>query len=203
MNNLVFTLTGKAGCGKDVCAEMIGSYCEYLDMKPLKLAYADNLKMICARNFGYNDKENDRHILQEFGSKVRGIEQDFWVHQVFNTIDCLRNEFDVFIVSDARHENELQPKPYTLSYPIINIYIKRDFDTKLSDVEYSHESENMANNPDLSNFHYVVDNNGKLEDTYMQIIDIINDVILKREKLLNEQRGIIDMDSLEEGVAID
>lgn len=203
MNNLIFTLTSPAGGGKDVCGEMIASYCEHLELKPFRLAYGDFVKILCARNFGYESKDTDRHILQEFGTQVREIEKDFWVRQVMNTVDMLRNTYDVFIIPDARYENEMQPSPYKLSYPFINVYVKRDFDTKLGDSEYSHESEAMANNPDLSKFHYVIDNNGSLESTYMQIADMINDVIVKREKLLNEQRGIIDMSSLEEGVEID
>ena len=202
VNNLVFTFTSPAGGGKDVCAEMLASYCEHLEMKALKMAYADNLKMLCARNFGYGDKKSDRYILQEFGTQVREIEKDFWVRQVMTTVDCLRDLFEVFIISDARYENEMQPKPYNLLYPIVNVYVKRDFDTSLSDEEYSHESEDMANNPDLSKFHYVIDNNGSLEDTYAQIIDMVNDVLIKREKLLDEQRGI-DTSLPEEGVDID
>lgn len=191
MKNLVFTLTSPAGGGKDLCAEMIADYCKSLDLKPFKLAYGDMVKVLCARNFGYVNKENDRHILQEFGSRVRGIEKDFWVRQVMTTIDMLRNEYDVFIISDARHENEMSLFPYNLYYPMINIYVKRDFETSLNDSEYSHESEVIANNPDLSKFHYVIDNNGSLENTYMQITYIVNDAVVKQSKLLDEQRNLV------------
>lgn len=199
MNNLVFTLTSPAGGGKDLCAEMISAYCNEIELSSFKLAYADYLKVLCARNFGFKDKETDRHILQEFGSLVRSIEKDFWVRTVMETVDMLHAVYDVFIIPDARHENEMSLFPYNLSYPMINVYVKRDFETSLSEDEYNHESEAIANNPDLSKFHYVIDNNGSLEDTYRQVIDMVNDVVTKHAQMLDEQHNLVDsaMDDLE------
>ena len=191
MNNIIFTLSGDAQAGKDTCAEMIKMYCNNIDLSCFKLAFADPVKYHCARNFGYADKSKDRHILQEFGAKVRSIEEDFWVRQTYTTIDMLRDEFDVFVISDCRYENEMHPYPFALCYPIINIYVKRDFESPLSEAEYNHESEAMAHNADLSKFHYVIDNNGTLEETYKQVADIVNDVIDKQLDFLNKQRKII------------
>ena len=196
-HNLIFTLSGAAQAGKDTCAEMIKIYCNNIDLSCFKLAFADPVKYHCARNFGYEDKETGRHILQDFGTKVRGIEKDFWMRQTFITIDMLRSLYDVFVISDCRYENEMQPYPFSLCYPIINIYVKRDFDTPLGVDEYNHESEAMAHNPDLSKFHYVIDNNGSLDDTYNQIANIVNDVIDKQLKFLNEQRKISEELALE------
>lgn len=191
-NNLVFTLSGKAGSGKDVCAEMIKMYCTELEMTTFKLAFADAVKTHCMRNFGYMSKDTDRHILQDFGTKIRSIEKDYWVREVYTAIDAFRSLFDVFVISDARYENEMNPFPYRLLYPIINVYVKRDFETKLGTTEYNHESEEMANNPDLDKFHYVIDNNGTLEETYIQIKEMIDDVIVRKYQFLEEQRGFLE-----------
>ena len=71
----------------------------------------------------------------------------------------------------------------------------------MGDDEYNHESEAMAHNPDLSKFHYIIDNNGSYEDTYKQIIDIVNDVIEKQLNFLKYQQGLVEIDALESGEA--
>lgn len=187
-NNLVFTCSGKFGSGKDTVAEMIKQYCESIDMSVFKLAFADSLKMHCIRNFGYENKDTDRHILQDFGTKVREIEPDFWARQVYTTIDAFRTMFDVFVISDARYKNELRLFPFALLYPVVNIYVARDVE---DDEARQHESEDLANNPNLEeDFHYVIDNNGTLEETYKQVVDMVNDVLVRRYDFLNEQRSI-------------
>ena len=186
----MITISGKFGSGKDVVAEMIKQYCESIDMSTFKLAFADSLKMHCARNFGYENKDTDRHILQEFGTKVREIEKDFWARQVYITIDAFRSMFDVFVISDARYDNELRLFPFNLCYPIVNLYVVRDVE---DNEDRQHESEELANNPDLSKFHYVIDNNGTLEETYKQVVNIVNEVLLKKYDFLNEQRGLAEV----------
>ena len=198
-HNLVFTLSGEAQAGKDTIAQMIKMYCERIDLKCFNLAFADAVKYHCARNFGYADKTTGRHILQDFGTKIRSVEKDFWARQVYTTIDAFRTLFDVFVISDARYENELQLYPFSLCYPIINIYVKRDFDTPLGDQEYNHESESMAHNPDLEKFHYIIDNNGTLEETYEQVVMVVSDVIDKQLEFLKSQRGIMEELSTEVG----
>lgn len=188
MDNLVFACSGKFGSGKDTVAEMIKQYCESIDMSVFKLAFADSLKMHCIRNFGYENKDTDRHILQDFGTKVREIEPDFWARQVYTTIDAFRTMFDVFVISDARYKNELRLFPFALLYPVVNIYVARDVE---DDEARQHESEDLANNPNLEeDFHYVIDNNGTLEETYKQVVDMVNDVLVRRYDFLNEQRSI-------------
>lgn len=183
-NNLVFTCSGKFGSGKDTVAEMIKQYCESIDMSVFKLAFADSLKMHCIRNFGYENKDTDRHILQDFGTKVREIEPDFWARQVYTTIDAFRTMFDVFVISDARYKNELRLFPFALLYPVVNIYVARDVE---DDEARQHESEDLANNPNLEeDFHYVIDNNGTLAETYKQVVDMVNDVLVRRYDFLNE-----------------
>jgi hypothetical protein len=183
-------MTARAQAGKDTVAQMIKMYCEEMGLNVLCLAYADYLKMIAARNFTYSDKESDRAILQEFGQKVRDIDEKFWVDTVWHTIDVLNDEYDVFIISDARHPNELQPFPYNLSYPTVNIYINRDFESPLSENEQLHESEKMATNPNFDDFHYVIDNNGTIDELYKKVVDVVSDAIAIKENLLLEQRGL-------------
>lgn len=184
---IIFTLSGKAGAGKDTIGIMIKKYLQELDMQALSISYADYLKTICARNFGFTDKSTQRKLLQEFGTRVRELEPDFWVLTVFHTFDVLRDDFDAFVVSDARYKNELQPFPYNCYYPIVNIFVKRDINNGLSDDELKHESEELAIHPNFDeDFHYVIDNNGTLEETYSQVCEVVNDVLMLKTKFIHD-----------------
>lgn len=180
-DNVVVTLTGKAGSGKDLVGQMIKKYLDELGMSGFTIAFADQLKDHCVRNFGYVDKDKDRKILQDFGTRVREIEPDFWALQVYHTIDAFRSMFDWFIITDARYKNELSLFPYNIAYPIVNIYVKRDVDSGLTDEEKAHESEQLATNPNLAqDFHYTIDNNGTIEETYKQVVEIVNSVLMQK-----------------------
>lgn len=167
---IVITLTGKARSGKDTVAQMVVDWCKKNNKAPFTLAYADQLKNMVSRNFNYSEdnKEEGRHYLQEFGDLVRGIEEDYFVHHVWHTIDLLKNNYDVFVITDTRYENELRPFPYNLMYPIFNVYVDRDTN-ELGDKEKSHISEHMATNPNLEKFQVTIDNNGTLEDSAKQV----------------------------------
>ena len=168
----VFQFTGTMNCGKDTCAKLLKELLEEKGLKVLCLNYADFLKAICTRNFGYDDskKEEGRKILQDFGTLVKEKERDFWIHTVFHFFDLMRFDYDAFIIADCRYEEEMQPKPYTFTYPVINIYVNRDVD--VNEEYLKHKSEELANKHDTSNFHWIVDNNGSLEETKSQLNDM-------------------------------
>lgn len=191
MNNVVFTLTGLSGAGKDVVADMIKEEFNKVGKTTFKLAYADYLKSVAARNFNYdyNSKEKDRNILQNFGTIVRETEKDFWVHIVWQTIDAFRSLANVFVISDARYENELEPKPYNLSYPVFNVYIIGNPErSHIGIQEANHESESLAREPNYNKFHFTIDNSGTLEETRGQVVEMIKIVNDMWEQRLKEQR---------------
>lgn len=178
MNNIVFSLSGKAQSGKDTVAEMIKMILqEKFEKSTLVLAYADYLKVICARNFGFQDKFKNRKTLQEFGSKVRAEDENFWMSTTWYTIDRLRSLFDIFVISDTRYENELNPYPWNITYPCIKIFIKREDTGVLDDIERQHESESLATNADMSVFDYIINNNGTLENLYEEVLKIVYEVM--------------------------
>ena len=77
------------------------------------------------------------------------------------------------------------PFPYNAYYPIVNIYVKRDVDSGLTDEEKAHESEQLATNPNLAkDFHYTIDNNGTIEETYKQVIEIVNSVLMQKAEFM-------------------
>lgn len=202
-NPIVFTMSGKAGSGKDTSAEIM---CQYLEDKynlsVLKLAYADFLKVICARNFGYDesDKVKSRNILQYFGTDIcRTVNPRIWVDTVWHLIDSVRNVYDVIIITDARYDNELSPSPYYLSYPIINVLINRDRPSDVIDEEgKQHSSEELANQPDITKFHFIVDNNQNIEYLANQLHEMIETIIRIDNRILEIQRTHKTDDKIDE-----
>ena len=160
-------------------------------MKVLCLNYADFLKVICARNFGYNDqkKEIGRKTLQDFGTKVREKEKDFWIHTVFHFFDLMRFDYDAFIIADCRYPNELQPRPYIFTYPILNIYVARNFNEDLKNID--HESENMAKDFDEDMYHWIINNNGSIDDTRRQLEEMFDCYEpLRKERMVGQMLAI-------------
>lgn len=191
---IVITLTSVAHGGKDTVADMMKEYAEQNDQSVLILSYAMLLKAICTRNFDYSDsdKEAGRHILQDFGDTMRGLDEDFFVSHVWHTIDLLRDKYDMFVISDARYDNELGKFPYTAVYPTYNVLITRDnFDNGLGKTEREHSSEQLATNPQYGNFHCVIDNSGNLDNTYEQVKETL-------ETIWSNQAAILDIDGVDE-----
>lgn len=166
-DNIVMTFTGMAHGGKDTSVNFVKEEFEKNGKRVFCLAFGDYVKTLCARNFGYNEeyKEDYRDLLQQFGTDiVRNIEEDFWVRIVFTTIDMLRGLYDVFLISDARFVNELQPSPWRIGYPIFNVLIKKDMPPDLVGDQNNHVSESLANNPSDDLFHVIINNNETLEE---------------------------------------
>ena len=183
----VFQFTGTMHSGKDTCAALLKGILEERGMRVLCLNYADFLKAICTRNFGYNDnnKEKGREILQNFGTKVREKEKDFWIHTVFHFFDLMRFDYDAFIIADCRYENELQPSPYIFTYPIVNIYVARKVEENLKNID--HESESMSRNFDEDMYHWIVNNNGSIDNTREQLVEMIEYFEPLRERKMASQ----------------
>lgn len=164
---IVMTFSGLAHSGKDTSVEFIKEEFEKEGKRVFCLAFGDYLKSLCRRNFGYdeNNKEEYRDMLQNFGTDVvRAIEEDFWVRIVYSTIDLLRDIYDVFLISDARFLNELQPFPWHIGYPIFNVLVQRGIGPELTDEQNKHSSESLASDPPDDLFHIVIHNDKTMDD---------------------------------------
>jgi hypothetical protein len=143
---------------------------------------------------------------------VRYLEQDFWVHIVFHTIDllaktrtkedmeeiiknednaefCKREEmkYDAFIITDARFENELQPKPYVFAYDVFNIKIDgHHTKSRISDEQLEHESEKMAQYKPNREYMITIHNDRTLQDLKEACNEVADVLIDQREKRFNK-----------------
>ena len=191
---IVFTFSGVMHSGKDTCAKMMINELLKQGKRVLWVNYADFLKAVCTRNFGYdeNNKEETRHIVQVFGTVVRSRDERFWVDTVCHLFNVLRHDYDAFIIGDVRYENEMKPYPYSLSYPFFNIFVQRDLDQNIDQQSLSHESEEMNLKPDLEKYHFIINNNGTLSETEVQVKQIVEICFDVKQKFLDQQRGITD-----------
>jgi len=162
----IITFSGRARSGKNLSASLIRKGLEKKGVRCFEAAFADWLKCLVAKNFDYDeDKKSEyRTLLQEFGTdKVRLIDKDFWVKIVSMTIDLLKDEYDVFLLTDARFENELDHTVFSHEHQIYNVLVKRDGFHDLTRKQERHSSEQLAErDPDL--FDCVIRNDGNLED---------------------------------------
>lgn len=201
---IVVTFTGQSGAGKDTCASFCKKYFEKHDKRCLELHYADLLKSIIKNN----DFEGSyREQMQYFGTDVvRAIEPNFWVEQTWHTIDLLgrRREddyfdsddnlldyekeekkalehlkYDVFLIPDARFENELKPKYHDLNNFIVNVKVNRDnpSDKRITEQERQHESEQLSINYSDENFDVVITNNKDLAHLEESCEYVVNKIL--------------------------
>ena len=154
----IITISGGARHGKDTTGDLIRRELVGMKKRVVVLAFADYLKFIAGKYFGYKgdahkDEPGQRELLQRLGSEVgRKYNEDVWVDVVKIFLDAFKDEFDVAIVTDARFSNECNMLKGT--YNVINLkVIRRNFDNQLGDKKY-HVSETALN---FFEFDHVID----------------------------------------------
>lgn len=165
----IITFTGRAGCGKDETTKAIKAELESRGKKVLWLAYGDYIKAVCARNWGYDEteKEKHRHKLIEFGTEeVRECDEYAWIKVVFVLINALGGMYDYYLISDARFGEEADCIQFSTNPcdHVINVFVERDHLTPLDNANYHHKTELMANNPEYDKYDMVIQNTGTLDE---------------------------------------
>lgn len=164
---MILPIAGKAGHGKDTFAVMLKEELEKLNKRVLILHYADYVKMCASLYYGWDGKKDEkgRSLLQWLGTDfVRSYDSNFWVDTVIRLISVFQNEFDVFLIPDARMLNEIM-LPYDDCW---DICIKRfnedgtDYRNPLmTEEQLRHESETALD--DYSFSFYISSTSGDFE----------------------------------------
>ena len=168
---MIIGLTGRAGAGKDTVADYL---VENYGFK--KLSFASTLKeMLAVAGFpepaNRDDKEKKvegfdftwREAAQKLGTEwARGLDKDFWLKVLGNKIKIGVD----YVISDVRFDNEAEFLDYNYEGWIINI-VGRQVD--LGD-NASHPSEKGVKD---SAIHYVLNNDGTIQDMKTNVDDII------------------------------
>lgn len=136
--------SGRARHGKDSSAEIIKDNLEAKGYKVLITHYADLLKFICKKFFGWNGEKDDagRTLLQQVGTNcIREQDPDYWVDFVTNLVRMFPNKWDFVIVGDVRFPNELS-RISDAGFPATHVRIVRpDFESLLTEEQKNHPSE--------------------------------------------------------------
>lgn len=142
----IIALTGHAKTGKDTFALKLQR--KLGQDKVFIAAFADNLKSIASRNFGYRGvkDEADRQILQTTGDKFRSLQSDFFIAPMVSMMDaCEKLGYKYFVITDMRLPNEYYGiRAMTAWWPLFNfrlIRLRRYYDNGLSETSKQHATE--------------------------------------------------------------
>lgn len=140
----VLLFSGKAEHGKTLAGTFMQGILEDEGWKVLRLAYADYLKFVAKKYFGWNGKkdEDGRRILQELGTDIiRKKYPQFWADTVAKLVWVLADEFDYAIIDDCRFPDEVTIwQNYDIDNLLVRV-IRPDHVSKLTQEQLQHPSE--------------------------------------------------------------
>jgi len=188
---MIISITGKIGSGKDTIADIIMQYTPYHDWEIKKFAgklkdIAEILSGVPKINFEDQEfKKQDmgpnwgmtyRDLLQRLGTEAmrNGLHENVWVNALFADyhFNIEKDEqMPNWLITDCRFPNELEA---VKTHKGITIKVIRDSGNT---VGTTHASETALD--DYTEWDYVVDNNGSIEDLKTQVFSI-----LEKESLL-------------------
>jgi hypothetical protein len=163
-NNLkVCCISAKARHGKDTAAEIMAEYLEKQGYKVLIVHFADLLKFICTKFFGWDGAKDEkgRTLLQYVGTDRIGAKNpDFWAKFIVEVLKIFEEEWDFVLIPDCRY-----PIEYTTVEKAFNTVLLRverpEFDNGLTTEQKKHPSETAMDNYCYDALLY---NDGSLED---------------------------------------
>ena len=188
-NMAIISISGKIGSGKDTIADIIMQYTPYHRWQVKKFAgklkdIAEILTGVPKINFEDQEfKQQDmgpewgmtyRDLLQKLGTEAMrsGLHKNVWVNALFADFNIDEDEqIHYWIITDSRFPNELAA---VKKHNGITIKVIRDSGNTIG---ITHTSETALDN--YTEWDYVIDNNGTLEELKTQVLSI-----LEKESLL-------------------
>ena len=105
----VYLIHARAQSGKDTAASYMKQYYEQRGKRVIIIAFADYVKYVLEK---YYNTPHERTVeyrtrIQEFATdQVRSYNPNFWVYTVAELLYCIRDDFDIAIIPDARFPRE-------------------------------------------------------------------------------------------------
>ncbi len=170
----VIMICGKARSGKDTLADFIINHLE--NKKPCKVQIGQYIKYYAMKYFGWDGEEETkpRDLLIHLGTDIirNKIDQNFHINRLVQDLEVLSYFYDTFIVSDVRFPVEIE-KVKEKYDEVVTIKISRDSE-ELNQSQKSNITETALDN--YTDYDYVIDNNGTLEELEQKAVDIIKEV---------------------------
>lgn len=145
----IICISGHAGAGKDFFASILSAELTKRDYKTLICHYADLVKYICEKFFGWNGLKDvsGRTLLQKVGTDiVRQKEPNYWVDFLCDIFTFFPDEWDYIIIPDLRFPNEFTRIRERITPNVISVLVHREKEPeeiihKLTDKQKDHPSE--------------------------------------------------------------
>lgn len=146
---------------KHITSEITGS--------PLDDFYTQEGKNVYLEDFGATNGE----MLQKVGTALKAVDENIWVKHLMKKYNPDKN----WIICDLRYYNELDACKEKGSI-LVNIQgdPKGTRANSLRDLKHSSETELLT----FTNWDYVIDNNGSLDDLRNSAIDMVADIMKKK-----------------------
>lgn len=175
----LFVIFGKARSGKNTVATLLKENLTKYNYKPCIMHITEPLYSYARNYFNWDETKDEkpRAFLQKMGIDI--IEKNlskkhFLLHRLKEDIEILNNFFNIFIITDARLQKELDyfKKTYT---EVVTIKIERKaYDNNLTKEQKNHITEKEVDT--LKNFDYIITNDSK-ESLKEQVKNIIENEI--------------------------
>lgn len=155
-------ISAKAQHGKDTAAKLIKERLEYKGQRVLITHYADLLKFICVKFFGWNEVKDEagRSLLQYIGTDVVGKKNPaYWAEFIVSILKMFEDTWDYVLIPDCRYPIEVETMKKHFDTIILRVE-RPNFDNGLTEAQKAHPSETHMDN---YNFDFALLNNGSLE----------------------------------------
>lgn len=139
----VCCISAKARHGKDTAAAMIAEYLESKGKRVLITHYADLLKFICVKYFGWNGDKDEagRTLLQRIGTDVIGAKQpEYWAKFIVDILKFFEDEWDYVLIPDTRYPIEISTVKENFDTVVLRVE-RPCYDNGLTTAQKSHPSE--------------------------------------------------------------
>ncbi len=171
-------ISAKAQHGKDTAAKLIKERLEYKGQRVLITHYADLLKFICVKFFGWNEVKDEagRTLLQYIGTDVVGAKNPaFWAEFIVSILNMFEGTWDYVLIPDCRYPIEVETMKKHFDTLVLRIE-RPDFDNGLTETQKQHASEVKMDN---YNFDEVLFNSGTLESFRDKLNSFVDNYLLK------------------------
>lgn len=170
-------ISAKAQHGKDTAAKLIKETLEQKGQRVLIIHYADLLKFICVKFFGWNEVKDEagRTLLQYIGTDVVGTKNPaYWAEFIASILGMFPTTWDYVLIPDCRYPIEIETMKKQFETIVLRVE-RPGFDNGLTEVQKNHASEVKM---DDYKFDTVLLNDGSLEDFKVKVDTFVDNYLL-------------------------
>lgn len=171
-------ISAKAQHGKDTAAKLIKENLEKKGQRVLITHYADLLKFICVKYFGWNEVKDEagRTLLQYIGTDVVGAQNPaYWAEFIVGILKLFPNTWDYVLIPDCRYPIEVSTMSDNFDTVVLRVE-RPNFDNGLTATQKQHASEVKMDN---YTFDTILLNDGSLEAFRAKVDTFVDNYLLR------------------------